>query len=162
MNYFEFADLMNHSGQTRTGKTIADLIGMMQRYDTQVGKLIDIIGQQKEQIVALGDRLDELAPETENIEMSAEDDAEKREMLERYCVYNPYWESDMQKYDIDDMMNEMADATDDPDSTLERLTDIFTEHGAGYLTRLYQKWKHIDPDRDTLRGLGLIQDTEKG
>ena len=78
MNYFEFADLMSHSGQTRTEKTIADLIWLMERYDTQVNKLIDIIGQQKEQIVALGDRLDTLAPEVDIIEMSAEDEAEQR------------------------------------------------------------------------------------
>ena len=161
MNYFEFADLMNHSGQTKTEKTIADLIGLMERYDTQVSKLIDIIRQQKEQIVALGDRLDTLAPEVEIIEISAEDTAEQREMIERYTVYNPYWESDSQKYKIDDMLIEMSDASEDPDA-LEKLTDLFTEHGAGYLTRLYQKWKHIDPDRDTLRGLGLIQDTQKG
>ena len=161
MNYFEFADLMSHSGQTRTEKTIADLIWLMERYDTQVNKLIDIIGQQKEQIVALGDRLDTLAPEVDIIEMSAEDEAEQREMIARYTMYNPYWESDAQKYDIDDMINEMADASEDPDA-LEKLTDLFTEHGAGYLTRLYQKWKHIDPDKDTLRGLGLIQDTQKG
>lgn len=161
MNYFEFADLMNHSGQTKTEKTIADLIELLERYDTQVNKLIDIIRQQKEQIVALGDRLDTLAPEVEIIEISAEDTAEQREMIERYTVYNPYWESDSQKYKIDDMINEMADASEDPDA-LEKLTDLFTEHGAGYLTRLYQKWKHIDPDRDTLRGLGLIQDTQKG
>lgn len=161
MNYFEFVDLMNNSGQTKTEKTIADLIGLMQRYDTQVNKLIDIIGQQKEQIVALGDRLDTLAPEIEIIEMSAEDEAEQREMIARYTMYNPYWASDAQTYDIDDMINEMADASEDPDA-LEKLTDLFTEHGAGYLTRLYQKWKHIDPDKDTLRGLGLIQDTQKG
>lgn len=161
MNYFEFADLMNHSGQTKTEKTIADLIGLLERYDTQVNKLIDIIRQQKEQIVALGDRLDTLAPEVEIIEISAEDEAEQREMIERYTVYNPYWESDSQKYKIDDMLIEMSDASEDPDA-LEKLTDLFTEHGAGYLTRLYQKWKHIDPDRDTLRGLGLIQDTQKG
>ena len=161
MNYFEFADLMNHSGQTKTEKTIADLIGLMERYDTQVSKLIDIIRQQKEQIVALGDRLDTLAPEVEIIEISAEDTAEQREMIERYTVYNPYWESDSQKYKIDDMLIEMSDASEDPDA-LEKLTDLYTEHGAGYLTRLYQKWKHIDPDRDTLRGLGLIQDTQKG
>ena len=161
MNYFEFADLMNHSGQTKTEKTIADLIGLMERYDTQVSKLIDIIRQQKEQIVALGDRLDTLAPEVEIIEISAEDEAEQREMIERYTVYNPYWESDSQKYKIDDMLIEMSDASEDPDA-LEKLTDLYTEHGAGYLTRLYQKWKHIDPDKDTLRGLGLIQDTQKG
>ena len=161
MNYFEFADLMNHSGQTRTEKTIADLIGLMERYDAQVNKLIDIIRQQKEQIVALGDRLDTLAPEVEIIEISAEDEAEQREMIERYTVYNPYWESDSQKYKIDDMLIEMSDASEDPDA-LEKLTDLYTEHGAGYLTRLYQKWKHIDPDKDTLRGLGLIQDTQKG
>ena len=161
MNYFEFADLMNHSGQTKTEKTIADLIGLMERYDTQVSKLIDIIRQQKEQIVALGDRLDTLAPEVEIIEISAEDTAEQREMIARYTMYNPYWESDSQKYKIDDMLIEMSDASEDPDA-LEKLTDLFTEHGAGYLTRLYQKWKHIDPDRDTLRGLGLIQDTQKG
>ena len=161
MNYFEFADLMNHSGQTKTEKTIADLIGLMERYDTQVSKLIDIIRQQKEQIVALGDRLDTLAPEVEIIEISAEDTAEQREMIERYTVYNPYWESDSQKYKIDDMLIEMSDASEDPDA-LEKLTNLYTEHGAGYLTRLYQKWKHIDPDRDTLRGLGLIQDTQKG
>lgn len=160
MNYFEFVDLMNNSGQTKTEKTIADLIGLMQRYDTQVNKLIDIIGQQKEQIVALGDRLDTLAPEIEIIEMSAEDEAEQREMIARYTMYNPYWASDAQTYDIDDMINEMADASEDPDA-LEKLTDLFTEHGAGYLTRLYQKWKHIDHDKDTLRGLGLIQDTQK-
>ena len=161
MNYFEFADLMNHSGQTKTEKTIADLIGLMERYDTQVSKLIDIIRQQKEQIVALGDRLDTLAPEVEIIEISAEDTAEQREMIERYTMYNPYWESDSQKYKIDDMLIEMSDASEDPDA-LEKLTDLYTEHGAGYLTRLYQKWKHIDPDKDTLRGLGLIQDTQKG
>lgn len=161
MNYFEFTDIVNFGEQTPNKKTIADLIGLMQQYDTQVNKLIDIIGQQKEQIVALGDRLDTLAPEVEIIEMSAEDEAEQREMIERYTVYNPYWESDAQTYDIDDMINEMSDASEDPDA-LEKLTDLFTEHGAGYLTRLYQKWKHIDPDKDTLRGLGLIQDTEKG
>ena len=161
MNYFEFVDLMNNSGQTKTEKTIADLIGLMQRYDTQVNKLIDIIGQQKEHIVALGDRLDTLAPEIEIIEMSAEDEAEQREMIARYTMYNPYWASDAQTYDIDDMINEMANASEDPDA-LKKLTDLFTEHGAGYLTRLYQKWKHIDPDKDTLRGLGLIQDTQKG
>lgn len=161
MNYFEFTDIVNFGEQTPNEKTIADLIGLMQQYDTQVNKLIDIIGQQKEQIVALGDRLDTLAPEVDIIEMSAEDEAEQREMIARYTMYNPYWESDAQKYDIDDMINEMADASEDPDA-LEKLTDLFTEHGAGYLTRLYQKWKHIDPDKDTLRGLGLIQDTQKG
>lgn len=161
MNYFEFTDIVNFGEQTPNEKTIADLIGLMERYDTQVNKLIDIIGQQKEQIVALGDRLDTLAPEVEIIEMSAEDEAEQREMIERYTVYNPYWESDAQTYDIDDMINEMSDASEDPDA-LEKLTDLFTEHGAGYLTRLYQKWKHIDPDKDMLRELGLIQDTQKG
>ena len=152
MNYYEFSNLMNRCNMSSADAKQSEILEMMKRQDMNIDRLINIIHQQQERITDLADKLYSIAPELETIEMIAEDNEQKQEMVNRYMCHNPHWEDDMWKYRPEKIIDEMASGNPE---TKRDLNDLYDLYGHGYITSLYKKWKGIDTDQIIIDNLKL-------